>query len=79
MHDRGGKSAIAHTGHVPPKDNPRILPHRQLVRRRPAAGEQVAAAVPSNKGEPRRERNLVLLGDLELHGPLRLLLDDGPP
>jgi hypothetical protein len=47
-----------------------------MLRRLPIARKQIAAAVLSNKGKPRRERNLGLFGDLELHGPLRLLLDD---
>ena len=44
-----------------------------MLRRLSDARKQIAAAVPSNKGKPRHERDLGLLGDLELDGPLRLL------
>lgn len=53
----------------PAMDNAGILPRRQVLRRLPTAWKQVAAAVPSNKGKPRRQCGLRLLGDLKLHGP----------
>lgn len=64
-------------GRDPSVDNPGILPRGQMIRHLPTAWKQIAAAISPNEGEPRHERDLGLFGDLELHGPLRLLLDDG--
>ena len=41
------------------------------------AGKQVSGVPASNVGEPRLDRGSGLLGNLELHRPARLLLDDG--
>ena len=64
-------------GRDPSVDNPGVLPRGQMMRHLPTAWKQIAAAISPNEGEPRHERDLGLLGDLELDGPLRFLLDNG--
>jgi len=41
------------------------------------AGKEVPGVPASNVGKPRLDRGSGLLGDLELHRPARLLLNDG--
>src|SRR5262249_3512426 len=58
-------------------DDPGILPGRQVRLRSDPAGKEVPGVPVSNVGKPRLDRGPGLLGDLELHRPARLLLNDG--
>src|SRR5690348_13735773 len=61
----------------PRMDDPGILPGRQVRLRSDPAGKEVPGVPASNVGKPRLDRGSGLLGDLELHRPARLLLNDG--
>jgi len=58
-------------------NDPRVLPSRQVRLRPEAAREQVSPLPAGNLGKPRLDRGSGLLGDFELDGPSRLLLNDG--
>src|SRR5262247_1247298 len=58
-------------------DDPGILSGRQVRLRSDPAGKEVPGVPASNVGKPRLDRGSGLLGDLELHRPARLLLNDG--
>jgi hypothetical protein len=58
-------------------DDPGILPGRQVRLRSDPAGKEVPVVPVSNVGKPRLDRGSGLLGDLELHRPGRLFLNDG--
>src|SRR5215472_6591707 len=61
----------------PRMDDPGILPGRQVRLRSDPAGKEVPGVPASNVGKPRLNRGSGLLGDLELHRPAGLLLNDG--
>jgi hypothetical protein len=58
-------------------DDSGILPGRQARLRLDPARKEVPGAPASHVGKPRLDRGSGLLGDLELHRPTRLLLNDG--
>jgi hypothetical protein len=57
-------------------DDPGILQGRQVRLRSDPAWKEVPGVPASNIGKPRLDRGSGPLGDLELHRPARLLLDD---
>src|SRR5262245_11342441 len=61
----------------PRMDDPGILPGRQVRLRSDPAGKEVPGAPASSVGKPRLDRGSGLLGDLELHRMVRLLLNYG--
>src|SRR5262249_48114217 len=69
--------AIKPSARDPRMDDPGILPGRQMRLRSDPAGKEVPGASVSNVGKPRLDRGSGLLGDLELHRPARLFLNDG--
>src|SRR5215470_2128424 len=69
--------AIEPSARDPRMDDPGILPGRQVRLRSDPAGKEVSGAAASDVGKPRLDRGSGLLGDLELHRPARLLLNDG--
>ena len=56
--------------------DPGVLPGRQMRRCRQATGEQVMLGLQIRLVDPRRDGGPGRLGQLELHRPLRLSLDD---
>src|SRR5262250_64668 len=69
--------AIKPSARDPRMDDPGILPGRQVRLGSDPTGKEVPGAPASNVGKPRLDRGSGLLGDLELHRPARLLLNDG--
>jgi hypothetical protein len=69
--------AIKPSARDPRIDDPGILAGRQVRLRSDPAGKEVPSVPASNVGKPCLDRGAGLLGDLELHRPARLLLDDG--
>src|SRR5205823_12895225 len=69
--------AIKPSARDPRMDDPGILPGRQVRLRSDPAGKKVPVVPASNVGKPRLDSGSGLLGDLELHRPARLLLNDG--
>src|SRR5215510_8715468 len=69
--------AIKPSARDPRMDDPGILPGRQVRLRSDPAVEEVPGAPAWIVGKPRLDRGSGLLGDLELHRPARLLLNDG--
>src|SRR5215813_1664996 len=61
----------------PGMDDASVLSGRQVRLRSDPAGKEVPGVPASNVGKPRLDRGSGLLGDLELHRPARLLLNDG--
>ena len=69
--------AIKPSARDPRMDDSGILPGRQERLRSDPARREVPGAPASNVGKPSLDRGSGLLGDLELHRPARLLLNDG--
>src|SRR5215813_3905574 len=69
--------AVKPSARDPSMDDPGILPGRQVWLRSDSAGKEIPVVPVSNVGKPRLDRGSGLLGDLELHRPARLLLNDG--
>jgi hypothetical protein len=57
-------------------DDPGILPGRQVRLSSDPARKEVSGVPASNVSKPRLDRGSGLLGNLELHRPARLLLND---